>query len=80
MTQNKTVHNKNIVIYQAKNGAIELRGDTKRETIWATQAQIADAFNVNVRTVNEHIQGIIKTKELSSQTTIRNFRIVRSKL
>jgi len=68
--------NKNIVIYQAKSGAIELRGDFTRETIWATQAQIAEAFEVNVRTINEHIQNILKTKELNKEATVRNFRIV----
>jgi hypothetical protein len=35
-----------ILVYQAKNGAIELRGDFSRETIWATQAQIAEVFDV----------------------------------
>jgi hypothetical protein len=44
----------NIVIYQSKSGSIELKGDFKNETIWATQAQIAEAFDVNVRTTNEH--------------------------
>jgi len=67
---------KNIVIYQAKSGAIELRGDFTSETIWATQAQIAETFEVNVRTINEHIQNIFKTRELSEKATIRNFRIV----
>lgn len=67
-----------VVIYQAKNGAIELRGDLKKETIWATQAQIASAFSVDVRTVNEHIQNIYSTKELSQSATIRNFRIVQN--
>ena len=43
-----------VVIYQAKNGAIELRGDFERETVWATQSQIAHAFGVYVRTINEH--------------------------
>ena len=65
-----------IVIYQAKSGAIELRGDIRKETIWATQAQIASAFEVDVRTVNEHILNILKSKELSQTATIRNFRIV----
>ena len=68
--------NKNIVIYQAKSGAIEFRGDFTQETIWATQAQIAKAFEVNVRTVNEHIQNIFKTKELGEKATVRDFRIV----
>lgn len=72
----KKQEGKNIVIYQAKNGAIELRGDVSHETIWATQAQIASAFSVDVRTINEHIQNILKTKELTESATIRNFRIV----
>ena len=72
----KGLKNKGVVIYQAKNGAIELRGDFGKETIWATQAQIAGAFDVDVRTVNEHIQNILKTGELSEKATIRNFRIV----
>ncbi|MBI5400746.1 MAG: hypothetical protein HZB12_01350 [Candidatus Yonathbacteria bacterium] len=67
---------KEVIIYQAKSGAIELRGDFGRETVWATQAQIATAFDVDVRTVNEHIKNIYKTKELSEPATIRNFRIV----
>ena len=66
----------NVVIYQAKNGAIELRGDFTHQTIWATQAQIAHAFDVDVRTINEHIQNILKTDELNERATIRNFRIV----
>ncbi len=65
-----------VVIYQTKTGAIELRGDIRAETVWATQAQIAEAFDVNVRTVNEHIKNIYKTEELSDKSTIRNFRIV----
>lgn len=72
----KNQQNAGVIIYQAKSGAIELRGDFTRETIWATQAQIAKAFEINVRTVNEHIQNILATKELDAKATIRNFRIV----
>lgn len=74
--------NKNIkpqlVLYTDNKGNIEFQADIFNETIWATQAQIANAFDVNVRTINEHIQGILKTKELSRNTTIRNFRIVQN--
>lgn len=74
MKKNK-LENK-IVIYQAKSGAIELRGDLERDTVWATQAQIAVAFDVDVRTVNEHILNVYKTNELKEKATLRNFRIV----
>jgi hypothetical protein len=65
-----------IVIYQASNGAIELRGDFSRETVWATQAQIASAFSVDVRTINEHIRNIYKVAELKENSTLRKFKIV----
>lgn len=74
MKKKKT--DKQLIIYQAKSGAIELRGDFDQETIWATQAQIASAFDVDVRTINEHIKNIYKTGELREPPTIRNFRIV----
>jgi hypothetical protein len=53
-----------------------LREDLKTETIWATQAQIAEAFDVDVRTINEHIKNIFKTEELIEEATLRKFRIV----
>jgi len=67
---------KEVIIYQSKTGAIELRGDFGKETIWATQAQMATAFEVNVRTINEHVQNILKTNELEERATVRKFRIV----
>ncbi len=77
MSKNKKEQKlKTALIYQAKSGAIELRGDFSRETIWATQAQVAKAFSVDLRTINEHIKNIYKTKELTNDSTLRNFRIV----
>lgn len=70
--------NNNIIVYQAKNGAIELKGDFTKETIWASQKQLAEVFRVDVRTINEHIQNIFKTNELSEKSVIRNFRITAS--
>jgi len=72
--KNKSI--KNIAIYQAKNGAIEFRGDYEKETIWGTQKQIAEVFGVDVRTINEHLINIYKTEELKEDSTVRKFRIV----
>ncbi len=67
---------KKLAIYQTKDGAIAFRGDFEHETIWGTQKQIAELFEVNVRTVNEHLKNIYKDGELKEKATIRNFRIV----
>ena len=36
----------NIVIYQTKNGAIELKMDVTQDTFWLTQQQVAEVFDV----------------------------------
>lgn len=67
------IKNKGIVIYQAKNGAIELRGDFTRETVWATQAQIAEIFAIERSVVTKHIRNILKDKELNENSVCAKF-------
>ncbi|MGY4675798.1 virulence RhuM family protein [Ursidibacter arcticus] len=43
--------------------------------IWLTQKRIAELFEVNVRTVNEHLKNIFESEELNELSVIRNFRI-----
>ena len=42
-----------------------------------TQKHIAELYQVDVRTINEHIKNIYAENELDETSTIRNFRIVR---
>jgi hypothetical protein len=44
MKKNKKIIHSNILIYQTQNGAIELKGDFDKETIWANQTQIVNLF------------------------------------
>lgn len=67
-----------LVVYQTESGSIELQWDAHYDTIWATQKQISELFDVDVRTVNEHLQNIFKTWELSQEWVIRKFRITAS--
>ena len=62
-----------IVIYQAPSGAIELRGDFEKETVWATQAQIAELFDVERSVITKHIRNILKDKELEENSVCANF-------
>lgn len=71
----KKLEKNSLVVYQAKNGAIELRADAIKETIWITQKQMAAIFDVDIRTVNEHLKNIFATRELDEKSVIRNFRI-----
>ena len=61
---------------QAGEKGIEVR--VADETVWLTQKLIAALFDVDVRTVSEHLQNIFATKELTQDATFRNFRIVQT--
>jgi death-on-curing family protein len=66
-----------IVIYQAKDGAIELKKDVSAETLWATQAEMACIFGVNPQAVTKHLKNIYGEKELSKSSTCSKTEQVR---
>ena len=56
--------------------SIEMRYED--ENIWLTQKMMATLYDVDVRTINEHIKKIYLDSELEEDSTIRNFRIVQT--
>lgn len=66
-----------IQIYQSEDGQVSLQVSLENETVWLTQAQMAQLFDKDVRTVNEHIGNVFSEGELTKDSTIRKFRIVR---
>ena len=56
--------------------SIEMRYED--ENIWLTQKMMATLYDVDVRTINEHIKKIYSDSELEENSTIRNFRIVQT--
>ena len=56
--------------------SIEMRYED--ENIWLTQKMMATLYDVDVRTINEHIKKIYFDSELEEDSTIRNFRIVQT--
>ena len=59
-----------------QQGSIEMRYED--ENIWLTQKMMATLYDVDVRTINEHIKKIYSDSELEEDSTIRNFRIVQA--
>ncbi len=69
---------KNIVIYQAKSGAIELKGDFGKETLWANRMQMAEIFGVNPQAISKHIQNIYNENELQRKATSSKMELVQN--
>lgn len=66
-----------MLLYQTEDGQTRIECWLEADTLWLTQALIAQLFQVTVPTVNEHLSGIYDEGELSPAATIRKFRIVR---
>ena len=64
-----------IVIYQADDGHPGLQVQLDQETVWLTQKQMAELFDKDIRTVNEHLKNIFKEDELEEDSVVRKFRI-----
>ncbi|MDT8410822.1 MAG: hypothetical protein RQ875_00040 [Vicingaceae bacterium] len=45
------------------------------ENVWLSQKMMGTLYNVNVRTINDHLQKVFKDNELQREAAIRNFRI-----
>ncbi|MFI3290954.1 MAG: virulence RhuM family protein [Opitutales bacterium] len=59
-----------------EEGSVEMRYED--ENIWLTQKMMAQLYNVELSTINEHIKKILEDSELEELGTIRNFRIVQT--
>jgi len=74
----KNNQQKELIIYQAKSGKIEFRGDFKRDTIWGTQKQITDLFDVDRTVITRHINNILKDKEVKEKSNVQKMHIAKS--
>lgn len=63
-----------IIIYKAESGP-EMKVNLIDETVWLTQAQMAELFGKDRDTISEHIQNIYKEAELSQKAVTRKFRV-----
>ena len=69
--------NSEIILYQTEDGRTRVQCRFENETLWLSQALIAELFEKDVRTINEHLANIYEEGELRREATIRKFRIVR---
>ena len=66
--------NSEIIIYQNPEGNIKIDVRLEDETVWLTQAQMAELFGKGRTTITEHIQNVFKEGELEENVVCRNFR------
>lgn len=67
-----------LILYNTEDGSATIRLRAIDGTVWLSQREIAELFDKDVRTVNEHIRNIFDEGECEPAATIRKFRIVQT--
>jgi hypothetical protein len=64
-----------IIFYTTPEGVTRIEVFFQDETFWLSQKHMAEMFDVDVRTISEHLQNIFKSGELAEEAVIRKIRI-----
>ena len=63
-----------MLIYHDDGARLHVRLD--RNTVWLTQRQMAELYQVSVQNVNQHLLAIYDEGELTTEATIKQYLIV----
>lgn len=76
MSKDMAPHESSFLFYTGPDGKLHIEVFYANETVWLTQKRMAELFEVNVRTINEHIKNVYDSDELDPEPTVRKTRIV----
>ncbi len=57
-----------VVIYKAKDGHVEINIKLVQETLWLSQQQLADLFNIKRQAITKHLKNIFISEELNESS------------
>lgn len=67
-----------ILLYQTEDGATRIQCRFENETLWLTQAQMAELFQTTPQNITLHLKAIFAEEELSEEATCKDYLQVRS--
>lgn len=66
--------NNSIVLYQSEDGACQLEVMLQDDSVWLSQEQMANLFQVAKSTISYHISGVLGSNELEEESVVRKIR------
>lgn len=67
-----------VALYQATDGTVELEVRLERETVWLTQAQMAELFGRERSVITKHLRNVFLERELVEKSNVQNLHIASS--
>ncbi|MEK6543577.1 MAG: RhuM family protein, partial [Elusimicrobiota bacterium] len=65
------------LVYQTDNGQLKIDVQLEGETVWLTQAHMAELFQTTIPNVSMHLRNVYAEGELQAAATVKEFLIVR---
>ncbi len=53
-----------MILYSTPESDVTVSAIIKDETLWLNQKSLAELFNVDISTINQHLKNIFETQEL----------------
>jgi hypothetical protein len=67
-----------IIIYTAKDGQAKLQVKMEDETVWLTQKQLAELFDIDRTVITKHLRNIFESSELEEKSNVQKMHISHS--
>lgn len=68
--------NGDMIIYQTEDGQAKIDVRLENETLWLSQAQIAELFQTTKQNVSLHVNNILNERELEASATVKEYLTV----
>ena len=69
---------KQLIIYETKNGKLDLQLDLDNETLWLDRDSIAKLYNIDRTGVSRHINNILSDNEVDKETNVKKISMLNS--
>ena len=66
------------LLYTAPNGSVRIEVFFENETVWLTQAKLAELFNVDRTVIGRHIANIFESGELDGSSNVQKMHVAHS--
>lgn len=78
MSEDNIPESNSFFLYSGKDRKVPIECHISDETIWLTQKQLSELFDVGVPAINKHLKNIFDTDELVANSVVSNMEITAS--
>ena len=72
MSSQKNASKNEVLFYQTNDGKTRIDVHLQDETVWLTQAQMAELFQTTKQNISLHVKNVYEDNELEQKATVKD--------